>query len=139
MSQAAIQVSIFDDPVSRVYEQQDAIKQIKSWIRDAEIDYPRELEELIIQLKDLSKQVKEKKEAFRRQLIEENAEYSGMREKLQNAKEELALAKLALFTKATDISRETGDIDETIVVEGLSFRLQTQKEVAVYLNGKVVK
>lgn len=139
MSQAAIQVSIFDDPVSRVYEQQDAIKQIKSWIRDAEIDYPMELEELIIQLKDLSKQVKEKKEAFRRQLIEENAEYSGMREKLQNAKEELALAKLALFTKATDISRETGDIDETIVVEGLSFRLRTQKEVAVYLNGKVVK
>ena len=72
-------------------------------------------------------------------ILEENAEYAEYRERVQLAKEEIAQAKLEIFTIAANQTREHGDIDQTVLVDGAPFRLQTQKEVQVYLNGKVIK
>ena len=58
---------------------------------------------------------------------------------MQEAKEAIAEAKLKLFTEMANRSREHGDIDQTILVQGAPFHLQTQKEMQLYLNGKVVK
>ena len=92
-----------------------------------------------MQLKDLKKQAKDLKDAHIKLIIEENTEYNEYREHVQEAKEAIAEAKLKLFTEMANRSREHGDLDQTVLVQGAPFRLQTQKEVQVYLNGKVVK
>ena len=93
----------------------------------------------MLQIKDLKKQAKDLKDEYIKLLLEENAEYVEHRESVQALKEEIAEAKLALFTEAAKLSREHGELDQTVVVEGLTHRLQTQSEVQVYLNGRVVK
>lgn len=108
-------------------------------MRDIEDDIPMELEELMMQLKDLRKQTKGRKDEHLKTILEENVDYAEYRERVQLCKEEIAQAKLELFTLAANQSREHGDLDQTVVVDGSPFRLQTQKEVAVYLNGKAVK
>lgn len=108
-------------------------------MKDLEDDIPMELEDLMIQLKDLKKQAKDRKDEHMKTILDESLEYSEYREKVQLAKEEIAKAKLELFTMAANQTREHGDLDQTVIVEGSPFRLQTQKEVAVYLNGKVIK
>lgn len=115
------------------------LKELKSLMKDIEDDIPMELEDLMIQLKDLKKQAKERKDEHMKTILDESLEYSEYREKVQLAKEEIAKAKLELFTMAANQTREHGDLDQTVIVEGAPFRLQTQKEVAVYLNGKVIK
>ncbi len=98
-----------------------------------------ELEELMMSLNDLKKQVKAQKEEHVRSIMKDNVDYNEYREKLQIAKESIAEAKLKLFTAAANQSRDQGDLDQTVMVQGAPFRLQTQKEVTVYLNGKAVK
>lgn len=120
-------------------EKLEELKELKSLMKDLEDDLPMALEELMMSLKDLKKQVKEQKDAHIKLIIEENTDYNEYRERVQMAKEAIAEAKLKLFTEAANQSREHGDLDQTVVVQGAPFRLQTQKEIAVYLNGKAVK
>lgn len=115
------------------------LKEVKSLMKDIEDDLPMELEELQIQLKDLKKQAKDRKDEHMKLILDENADYAEYRERVQLAKEEIAQAKLEIFTIAANQTREHGDIDQTVLVDGSPFRLQTQKEVQVYLNGKVIK
>jgi len=136
MSEHQIEVSLFQDPILEIHRQGEAIKAAKSWIKDAESDYPIELEDLILSLKDLQKQVKKAKEDFVKQLMEENDEYNEMREKLQEALEANANAKEALLYK---IKVNGEEVECTINVEGIPYRLQAQKELGTYLNGKLVK
>lgn len=126
------QIAILNDKLAE-------LKELKSFMKDIENDIPMELEDLMISLKDLKKQVKDRKDEHMKTILEENVEYSEYRERVQMAKEAIAEAKLKLFTEAANQSREHGDLDQTVVVQGAPFRLQTQKEVQVYLNGKVVK
>ena len=98
-----------------------------------------ELEDLMLSLKDLRKQVKERRDEHINMIIENNDEYNELREMIQSHKEEIANGRLELFAAATNAEREHGNIDETIIIEGAPQRLQTQREVAIYLNGKVVK
>jgi Sec-independent protein translocase protein TatA len=120
-------------------DQMAALKEFKGMMKELEDDLPMELEDLMISLKDLKKQVKERKEAHLKQIMEDNVEYNEYRERVQLAKEAIAEAKLKIFTEAANQSREHGDLDQTVLVEGSPFRVQTQKEVQVYLNGKVIK
>ncbi len=115
------------------------LKEVKKFIKDIENDVPMELEDLMISLKDLRKQAKELKDEHLKNLLAENADYVEYRERVQDLKEDIANAKLALFTAAANQSREHGDIDKTVTAAGEEHRLQTQREVIVYLNGKVVK
>lgn len=131
--------NLFQEAVQALVARSEELKAAKKAIRDIENDVPMELEDLMLQLTDLKKQAKERKDEFIRDLLEENADYVEMREKVQTLKEDIANAKLELFTAAANASREKGDLDETLVVEGLPVRLQTQKEVSVYLDGKAVK
>jgi DNA-binding transcriptional MerR regulator len=134
MSDAAIQ-----EKIKLLQEKQLELKEIKSLMKDLEDDVPMELEDLQMQLKDLKKQAKDRKDEHLKQILEDSVEYAEYRERVQTAKEEIAKAKLELYTMAANQTREHGDLDQTVVVEGAPFRLQTQKEVAVYLNGKVIK
>lgn len=112
---------------------------MKKTIKEIESDIPMELEELMLSLKDLRGQVKERREEHINMIIESNDEYNELREMVQTHMEEIANGRLELFTAATNAEREHGNIDETIVIEGAPQRLQTQREVAIYLNGKAVK
>lgn len=118
---------------------QAELKDIKKFIREAENDVPMELEDLLMSIKDLRKQAKELKDAHVNNLLENNVEYGENRERVQLLKEEIAQAKLELFTLAANLSREHGDLDKTVMVEGAPMRLQTQREVSVYVDGKMVK
>ncbi|QQR54409.1 hypothetical protein IPG41_04360 [Candidatus Peregrinibacteria bacterium] len=129
----------FQEQIAILNEKLAELKELKSLMKDIEDDIPMELEDLLLSLKDLKKQVKERKEEHLKKIIEDSVEYNEYRERVQMAKEAMAEAKLKLFTEAANQSREHGDLDQTVVVEGAPFRLQTQKEVAVYLNGKVLK
>ena len=129
----------FQDLIQKINTSAEELKEIKSRIKELESDVPMELEDLMISLKDLKKQAKDRKDEFIRDLLNDNAEYPELRERVQMIKEEAANAKLELFTLAQNQSREKGDIDKTVNVQGMPMRLQTQKEVQVYLNGKVVK
>jgi len=117
----------------------EELKEMKKAIKEIESDIPMELEDLMLSLKDIRGQVKERKEEHIKNIIETNEEYNEIREKIQSHKEESANLRLELFAAAANASREHGDIDETVVIEGLTQRLQTQREVSIYLNGKEIK
>ena len=117
----------------------EELKEMKKTIKEIESDIPMELEELMLGLKDLRGQVKERREEHINMIIESNDEYNELREMVQTHMEEIANGRLELFTAATNAERGHGNIDETIVIEGAPQRLQTQREVAIYLNGKAVK
>jgi Sec-independent protein translocase protein TatA len=130
---------ILAELIQIIFDKDAALKDFKKMMKEIEDDIPMELEELNIQLKDLKKQAKALKDAHIKLIIEENTEYNEYREHVMEAKEAIAEAKLKLFTEMANRSREHGDIDQTVLVQGAPFHLQTQKEVAVYLNGKELK
>ncbi|MFA6023992.1 MAG: hypothetical protein WC777_02130 [Candidatus Gracilibacteria bacterium] len=131
--------AVMQEKIKLLQEKLQELKELKSLMKDIEDDIPMELEDLMLQLKDLKKQAKDRKDEHLKQILTDNLEYSEYRERVQAAKEEIAQAKLEIFTIAANQTREHGDLDQTVVVDGAPFRLQTQKEVAVYLNGKVIK
>ncbi len=131
--------TLFQEAVKKLVEKQEGLKAAKKALKDIESDLPMELEDLELQVKELKKQVKERKDEFIRDLLEDNVEYGELRERVQELKEEIANAKLELFTAATNASRDKGDLDETLVVEGSPVRLQSQREMVLYLDGKLVK
>lgn len=131
--------TILQEEILRLTDKLAALKEFKSLMKEIEDDIPMELEELNLQIRDLKKQAKDLKDAHIKLIIEQNTEYNEYREHVLEAKEEIAESKLKIFTEAANQSREHGDLDQTVVVQGAPFRLQTQKEIQVYLNGKVVK
>ena len=131
--------TILQQEILRLTDKVAALKEFKGLMKEIEDDIPMELEELNLQIKDLKKQAKDLKDAHIKLIIEQNTEYNEYREHILEAKEEIAEAKLKIFTEAANQSREHGDLDQTVVVQGAPFRLQTQKEMQVYLNGKIVK
>ncbi len=131
--------TVFQNLIEELSKKLEALKEIKNLMRELEEDVPMELEDLLLAFKDLRKQVKEGKEKQIKNLLEGNDDYADYRKKVQELKEEAANVKLQLFTEAAKLTREHGDIDQTVVVNGAPSRLQTQKEVLVYLNGKIIK
>lgn len=129
----------FQQTVEKLNAKLDELKEIKKLQKDLEDDVPMDLEDLLLSLKDLKKQVSDKKDEHIKNLMQNNADYNEYRERVRDLKEEAANLKLQLFTDASNLSREHGDIDQTIVVNGAPFRIQTQKEVQVYLDGKLIK
>ncbi len=131
--------SLLQEQILILTDKVAALKEFKSLMKEIEDDIPMELEELNLQIRDLKKQAKDLKDAHIKLIIEQNTEYNEYREHVMEAKEEIAESKLKIFTEAANQSREHGDLDQTVVVQGAPFRLQTQKEIQVYLNGKAVK
>jgi len=134
MSDTAIQQHI-----QTLATKQAELKEVKRLMKELESDLPMELEDITLSLKDLKKQARDLKDDHLRNLLETSVEYAEYREQVQLLKEEAAQAKLELFTAAENQSREHGDLDKTVTVEGAPHRLQTQKEIVVYLDGRVVK
>jgi organic radical activating enzyme len=130
---------LFQDALEKLLARQEELKAVKSTIKDLENDIPMELEELMIQVRDLKKQAKALKDEHIKLLLEENVEYGEMREKVQTIKEDMAQAKVDLYTAVVNHSRDHGDLDQTFIVEGMPLRVQTQKELSLYLNGKELK
>ncbi len=129
----------FQELIAVFTSKNEELKEYKREIKDAETDYPMELEELLMTLKDLKAQVKEQREDHIKLILEQDAAYGENRERVQLLKEEIAQAKLELFTLATNASREKGGLDTTVTVQGMPVRLQTQSEIQVYVDGKVIK
>lgn len=130
---------VFQQLLNKIANSQAEIKEFKRLIRELENDLPMELEDLMLSLKDMKKQAKEGKDDHLKNLTENNADYMEYRERVQNAKEELAQSMLELYTLAANTEREHGPIDKKITVQGEEMRLQTQKDVQLFLNGKQVK
>lgn len=131
--------NIFQNALQTLAEKQGELKEIKRMMKELESDVPMELEEKLLVLKDLRGEVKDLKDEHIKNILDNSVEYAEHREQVQFLKEEIAQAKLELFTEAQKQSREHGDLDKTVTIEGAPHRLQTQKEVVVYLNGKLVK
>ncbi len=135
-----IMVKTYQDAVQAILTKQEELKAAKKALRDIESDLPMELEDLMISFKDLQKQVKAAKEEHIKSLLSDNTDYVELREKIQEIKEEEADGRVQLFTLIQNATREhQGDLDETVLVEGAPVKLQTQRDLAVYLNGKVLK
>ncbi len=135
-----IMVKTYQDAVQAIITKQEELKAAKKALRDIESDLPMELEDLMISFKDLQKQVKAAKEDHIKSLLSDNTDYVELREKIQELKEEEADGRVQLFTLIQNATREhQSDLDETVLVEGAPCRLQTQRDLAVYLNGKVLK
>lgn len=131
--------SSYQDALQTILSKLEEIKAAKKALKDIEADLPMELEDLMISFKDLQKQVKAAKEDHLKSLLADNAEYVELREKVQELKEEEAEARVQLFTLIQNATRDQGDLNETVMVEGAPVKLQTQRDLAVYLNGKVLK
>lgn len=131
--------TVFQNLIEELGKRLGALKEIKTLMRELEEDVPMDLEELLLSFKDMRKQVKEGKDKHVKVLLESNDDYADYRKKVQELKEEAANLKLQLFNEAAKLTREHGDLDQTVVVNGTPSRLQTQKEVQVYLNGKIIK
>jgi chromosome segregation ATPase len=129
----------FQDAVQAISTKLEELKEQKKLIKEIEADVPMELEDLLMQLKDLKKQAKDRRDEFLKDILESSAEYVEHRENVQALKEEIAQAKLALFTEAANLSRKHGDLDQTVMVQGSPVRVQTQREVMVFMDGKEIK
>jgi len=131
--------STYQQVLEQIFSFQEELKAAKKALKDIESDLPMELEDLMISLKDLQKQAKAAKEEHLKSLLANNTDYVELREKIQSIKEEEADARIQLFTLIQNATRDQGDLDETVMVEGAPVKLQTQRDLAVYLNGKVLK
>lgn len=131
--------TVFQNLIEKLTTKIEELKEIKHLMRELEDDLPMEMEDLVATFKDLKKQITEAKEKHVKDLLAEHIDYADYRKKVQELKEEAANLKLQLFTEAANMSREHGDLDQTVVINGIASRVQTQKEVQVYLNGKVIK
>lgn len=134
-----IELSLFSDPIAEITHAHLSIKDVKSKIREMEKDFPMELEDKMLALKDLRKQVKDEKDEFLKNL-REDSDYYEMLELLEKQRENLAVAKEDLFRKAVDNGgMMSEDLDLTVIVEGAPVRLQSQKDFNLYLNGKALQ
>ncbi len=131
--------TVFQNLIEQLTAKIEELKEIKHLMKELEDDLPMETEDLVESFKNLKKQINEAKEKHIKDLLAEHIDYADYRKKVQELKEEAANLKLQLFTEAANMSREHGDLDQTVVINGTPSRLQTQKEVQVYLNGKVIK
>lgn len=132
------QASLFEDPISRFFDLKEELKIQTGMKKDLENNFTMELEDLILSLNDLKKQVKEKKDEFIRGLMEENQDYNSARERIQEIKESLANIKLGLSTQVNSAPNSDG-LDLTVKTGNGPVRLQTQKQISIYLNGKELK
>lgn len=132
------QASLFATPLAKLYELQDAYEQDKKLVKELEEDYPMDLEDLMSSYSDLGKQIKERKEEFLKDLSENSEEYGRARAQAAQTKIDLDAAVITVRQMADDETRQNGDIDQTIEVNGEIVRFQTQKttSVDVFLNGK---
>lgn len=131
--------AVFQELLETLVRKQEELKALKKTIREIEKDVPVELEDKLLMRKEMSKEIKELQNEHINNLLENNVEYGEMREQTQLLLEEIADSKLALFTEATNMQREHGDLDRTVVIEGVPQRVQTQSEVSLYVNGKALK
>lgn len=133
------QPSLFSDALSKFIAIQDEIKEDKKMLKEKESDEPMELEDLRIQQRELNKQIKDRKKEHLKELIENDTEYNDIRQRIQAGKEELENTKSHLFSVAAKQTDDSGDLNESIETTHGPVRLQTQKEVGVYINGKRLK
>lgn len=129
------QVSLFEDPLSKLYQIEDALKEEEKMIKEMEKDYPVEIEELLEQVKEVNDDLKERKEYFVNDLRNNNEDY----QEASKRKAELKIQRDELLAQVKDLAiKQEDELDLTIEVNGTIVRLQTQKEKKVYLDGKEV-
>lgn len=133
------QVTLFSSPLAKIYELQDAIKEDKKMLKEMESDFPIELEELMLQLKNLQAQVKEQKDEFLDDLVHDEI-YMGIKGRILNGSVILTEMLEAFKADAIAETLSFGSIDQTFEINGSIVRLQTQKleKVEVALDGKEI-
>jgi hypothetical protein len=124
--------SLFDDPISQLFQALENLKIDKEIVKEFEKDYPIELEDLIRGAKQMQKQIKELKEKFALEL-QKNKDYLLARERKANSKIKADELKAQIYQKAFTLEE---DLDCTIIVKGAPVRLQSQNQKMLYLNGK---
>jgi len=129
------QVSLFEDPISKLYETLDAIKEEEKMLKELEKDYPVELEELMEQAKEINDQVKERKEYFLKDLKENNDDWQAG----ERRRAELQISADELLAQVKELAiKQDGNLDLTIEANGTIVRLQTEATKEVFLDGKKV-
>lgn len=124
--------SLFDDPISQLFQALENLKIDKNIVKEFEKDYPIELEELMRGAKQMQKQIKELKERFTLEL-QKNKDYLLARERKANSKIKADELRAQIYQKAFNLEE---DLDCTIIVKGAPVRLQSQNQKMLYLNGK---
>lgn len=133
------QKSLFESPLARLWALQDALKEDRKMLRDFETDYPMELEDLILSLKDLQKQVADRKAEFIKNLLKNNADYSDCRVRIQQTKEEIAQKKTELNSVASkEVETRGENLNLKIRINDEEVLLQTANGTDVFINGKQI-
>lgn len=132
------QQNLFQTPVFKIFELQDAIKEDKKMVKEMETDYPIDLEELIQSLKDLQQQVKERKEGFIEELKEDNDHYNETCARIVENQVALDGAISDLKQVVSEELQDRNMIDEVFDYDGEEIRFQALKtqSVEIALNGK---
>ena len=128
------QQSLFNDPISKLYQAQDSYTEEDKMIKEMEKDYPIELEDKILALKDLQKEVKELKDEFLRQLQKDDAYAEAV---TRRAELQLEIDDAIKNVKElANTESASGDFTLNLIVDGRAFYLATQKQNHVFLDGK---
>lgn len=130
------QQSLFDDPVSKLFDAMDALKGEEVMLREMEKDYPQELKALIDSKKDLEAQIKQEKEAFLTRLQEDNT-YKLTRTRKSELQIEVDDLKSKIKYEAINQSKN-GTLDLVILIQGNPVKLQTESAINVFIDGKEI-
>ena len=131
-----MQQSLFNDPVSKLYDAMDALKGEETMLREIEKDYPPALEAMIESKKELDAQIKEEKDAFLRRLQDDNT-YKLARTRKAELQIEVDDLKSKIKYEAINQSKN-GTLDLVILVQGNPVKLQTESAINVFIDGKEI-
>lgn len=132
----ATQQSLFDDPVSKLYDAMDALKGEEVMLREMEKDYPQELQTLIDSKKDLEAQIKQEKDTFLTRLQKDDT-YKLARTRKAELQIEVDDLKSKIKYEAINQSKN-GALDLLIIVQGTPVKLQTESAINVFIDGKEI-
>ncbi len=133
---------MYDDKIKiaiqKLIKIRDEINDFKKDKRKMEKEIPEDLKELMKSLRDLKEQVKDKQDEFTKNLQEETT-YQKLREMIVNKEEEIAEAKVQLWQAVSQIPQEKNISMDIKIDEARFIKLQTERDIRVYLNGKEEK
>lgn len=105
--------------------------------RDMEKDFPTDLKQLLEKLKEFKKQINGEKADFKL-LLAKDPIYRKINDEIDELEHEINKGIQELRETAENHAVD-GKLDITVTVGGAPFRLQTQNELMMYINGKTVK
>lgn len=124
--------------VQALIKARDELNELKKDKKNLEKDIPERLQELKKSKKELSAQVKELQDEHERQL-NDDATYQKLREMLVQKEEDIAESKVKLWQLIAQIPQERNISLDITLDDNRFIKLQTEKDIRVYLNGREEK